>query len=74
MHIAVTSGEGAVHTAGTQVMTPVAVELTDSLGRPVEGARVSFQIPAEGPGGVFASGLPTYLAVTDSSGRAAVAP
>jgi len=72
LHIAVTSGEGAVHTAGTQVMTPAAVELTNSLCRPVEGARVSFQVPAEGPSGVFTGGLATHLAVTDSSGRAAV--
>jgi len=31
---------------------------------------VSFQLPAEGPGGVFPNGLRTDLALTDASGRA----
>jgi hypothetical protein len=36
----------------------------------VEGARTSFQLPEEGPGGVLSSGLRTDLGVTDSHGRA----
>jgi hypothetical protein len=72
LHIAVVSGEGAVHAAGSHPAKPLTVEVTDETGKPVEGARVSFQLPEEGPGGVFTNGLRTDLAVTDATGRAAV--
>ncbi|HKW98724.1 MAG TPA: hypothetical protein VJN43_13385 [Bryobacteraceae bacterium] len=70
LHITVISGDGAVYTAGSRAAKPITVEVTDETGKPVEGARVSFQAPAEGPGGLFTNGLRTDLAVTDSSGRA----
>ena len=70
LHITVVSGEGAVYSAGAHAAKPLTIEVTDAAGRPVAGARVSFQSPLEGPGGVFASGLQTDLATTDSSGRA----
>ena len=72
LHIAVMSGEGATHAPGEHVAKPVTVQVTDGTGRPVEGARVSFQVPREGPGGTFSSGLGTDLAITDASGRATV--
>ncbi len=46
--------------------------ITDETGRPVEGATVSFTLPAEGPGGVFSSGGRTEIAATHADGRAAV--
>ena len=72
LHISVVSGEGAVYSAGAHAAKPLTIEVTDAAGRPVAGARVSFQAPLEGPGGLFASGLQTDLATTDSSGRATV--
>jgi hypothetical protein len=48
------------------------VEVTDETGKPVEGAAVSFHLPDNGPGGVFANGIRTEVAVTDSLGRASV--
>ncbi|HXI41062.1 MAG TPA: hypothetical protein VNH83_13850 [Bryobacteraceae bacterium] len=72
LHIVVVSGEDATHAPGERVAKPVTVQVTDGTGRPVEGARVSFQVPREGPGGVFSSGLATDLAVTDANGRATV--
>ncbi len=51
---------------------PLTVEVTDATGQPVAGARVSFQVPEEGPGGLFPNGLRTDLATTDSNGRATV--
>jgi hypothetical protein len=48
------------------------VEVTDETGKPVEGAAVSFHLPEEGPGGVFANGMRTEVAVTDSHGHASV--
>jgi len=70
LHIAVTSGEGAVYAAGSHAAKPLTIQVTDETGRPVEGARVSFQAPQEGPGGAFPNGLRTDLAVTDANGRA----
>jgi len=61
-----------MHAPGEHMAKPVTVQVTDGLGRPVEGARVSFQAPPAGPGGVFSSGLGTDLATTDAHGRATV--
>ena len=72
LHISVVSGEGAVYPAGAHAAKALTIEVTDATGRPVAGARVSFQAPREGPGGVFASGLETDLATTDASGHATV--
>ena len=69
LHIKVVAGDGAQHAAGAHAK-PLTVEVTDAAGRPVAGARVSFQVPEEGPGGVFAGGLRTDIAITDSNGRA----
>ena len=46
--------------------------VTDETGRPVDGATVSFTLPAEGPGGVFSTGGRTEIAATRADGRAAV--
>jgi hypothetical protein len=70
LHITVISGENTTHAAGAHVAKPITIEVTDLAGQPVEGARTSFQLPEEGPGGVLSSGLHTDLAVTDSHGRA----
>ena len=70
LHIAILSGEDATHPAGARVVKPITIAVTDAAGQPVEGARTSFQLPEEGPGGVLASGLRTDLAVTDSHGHA----
>ena len=70
LHITIVSGEDATHPAGAHVAKPITIEVTDAAGQPVEGARTSFQLPEEGPGGVLSSGLRTDLAVTDSHGRA----
>ena len=69
LHIKIVAGDGAQHAAGAHAK-PLTVEVTDATGRPVAGARVSFQVPEEGPAGVFANGLRTDIAITDSNGRA----
>jgi cell division septation protein DedD len=70
LQIKVIEGEGAVHPAGVRVSKPLTVQVTDEHGRPVAGATVSFQLPPEGPGGLFPNGLRTDLAITDAAGRA----
>jgi hypothetical protein len=72
LQIKVLDGEGAVHPAGARIAHPLAVEVTDEAGHPVAGAAVSFQLPPEGPSGLFSNGLRTDLVLTDASGRASV--
>ncbi len=72
LQIRVTGGEASVHAPGTRDARPIAVEVTDETGRPVEGAAVSFHLPDQGPSGSFVNGLRTEVAVTDERGRAVV--
>jgi hypothetical protein len=70
--IRVAEGDGAVYPIGSRATRGVTVLVTDETGRPVEGATVSFTLPAEGPGGVFSTGGRTEIAATRTDGRAAV--
>jgi len=72
LEIKVLDGEGAVHSLGAHVAHPITVEVTDENGKPVAGAAVSFQLPAQGPSGTFSNGLRTDLILTDAAGRAAI--
>lgn len=68
----VIEGDGATYAPGSRATRGVAILVTDETGRPVEGATVSFTLPTEGPGGVFASGGRTEIARTKADGQAAV--
>ena len=70
--IRVVEGEGAVHTAGSRNTLPLAVQVTDEAGKPVEHATVSFHLPEDGPSGAFPNGLRTDISTTDSTGRARI--
>ena len=72
LQIKVLEGEGAAHPAGAHISRPLTVQVTDDTGQPVAGAAVSFQLPPEGPSGLFSNGLRTDLAITDSAGRASI--
>ncbi len=72
LHIRVVEGEGAVYAPGSRSARPLTVEVTDETGAPVAGAAVSFHLPEEGPGGLFANNIQTDVAVTDSHGHASV--
>lgn len=70
--IRVAEGDGAAYVIGSRATRGLTVLVTDETGRPVEGATVSFTLPAEGPGGVFGTGGRTEIAATRADGRAAV--
>lgn len=70
--IRLTEGDGAIYAKGSRATRGLAVLITDETGRPVEGATVSFSLPADGPSGVFSSGGRTEIATTRADGRAAV--
>ena len=72
LQITVLEGEGATHPPGAHVSRPITVQVTDDTGQPVAGAAVSFQLPPEGPSGLFSNGLRTDLAITDAAGRATI--
>jgi hypothetical protein len=72
LRIQTLEGEGVVNAAGTRSQRPIAVQLTDETGRPLEGIAVSFRLPEEGPGGAFDSGMKTEVVITTADGRAAV--
>lgn len=61
-----------MHPAGARIAHPLTVEVTDETGQPVAGAAVSFQLPPEGPSGLFSNGLRTDLILTDAAGRASI--
>jgi hypothetical protein len=72
LRLQILDGEGVVNSAGSKSDRPLAVQLTDETGRPLEGVAVSFRMPEEGPGGSFESGMKTEIAITAADGRAAV--
>lgn len=72
LRIQILEGEGAINSAGSRSERPIAVQLTDETGRPLEGVAVSFRLPEEGPGGTFESRGRTEIVVTGPDGRAAV--
>ena len=72
LRIQMIEGEGLVNAAGTRSQRPIAVQLTDETGRPLEGIAVSFRLPEEGPGGSFESGMKTEVVITTADGRAAI--
>lgn len=72
VQIRVIRGDKAVHTVGSKTSAGLTVEVTDEVGKPIEGATVNFRLPSKGPGGEFSNRLITDLAITDSAGRATV--
>jgi hypothetical protein len=73
LEIRVLEGDGAVRPPGART-AGFTVRVTDELGRPVEGAIVSFRLPDDGPGGAFASGLASDIVTTGSNGEATTSP
>jgi hypothetical protein len=71
LHIRILEGEGTIHRAGSKSAGGIVVQITDETGKPVDGAAVSFRLPEEGPGAIFARGMRTEIAVTTPDGRAA---
>jgi hypothetical protein len=72
LQIKIVDGDGAVHSPGARVVRPLTVEVLDESGKAAGGAAVSFQLPPDGPSGLFSNGLRTDLVLTDASGRASL--
>jgi len=72
LQIRIVEGDAATHAPGSRSAQPLTVQVADESGRAVQGAAVSFRLPDEGPGGIFANGLRSEIGITDVNGRATV--
>lgn len=68
--IYVLAGQNEIHDIHDRVPAMVVVEVRDANGLPVEGADVTFTLPAVGPGGSFAGQEFTFSAKTNFQGQA----
>ena len=71
LQVAAVEGQDAIINVNQPAPHDPVVEVRDQNQRPVEGASVTFFLPAQGPGGVFANGTNTMTATTGPDGRAA---
>ncbi len=70
LNLVIVEGEGAINNVKQRTVRPTIVEVQDENHKPVGGVAVSFLLPGNGPGGVFASGAKSATVVTNSAGRA----
>jgi hypothetical protein len=72
LNIRIVDGEGQKYALGSRATRGVTVEITDDLGKPVDGVTVTFRLPDQGPSGVFTNGSKTEIATTHADGRVLV--
>lgn len=73
LKISILEGEGSFNNIKRRVGRDSVVDVRNERGQPVSGAKVTFTLPAEGPGGAFAAGEKSFMTMTDSSGHASTA-
>jgi hypothetical protein len=73
LQIFVLKGRDEIHLASDQTQKFIVVEIRDDNNLPVEGAEVSFELPASGPGGSFRGGLSKTTTRSTGQGQAAAA-
>ena len=70
LKIVIVEGEDALINVNQPSTRDVVIEVRDAKEAAIEGASVTFFLPAQGPGGVFGNGTNTMTATTDRDGRA----
>lgn len=70
IQLRVATGGGAIYALGSKATRGVSIQVSDESGKPVDGASVSFQLPAKGPSGTFSSGSLTEIVTTKADGAA----
>ncbi len=68
--IVIVEGEGAINNVRQRIAREPIVEVVDENKNPVPGALVTFLLPQNGAGAVFADGSRMMTVMTDESGRA----
>lgn len=71
LRIVVLEGDGAINNVRAHTAHDPVVEVRDQQDGLVAGATVNFQTPATGASAEFADGMRSFIAQTDSDGRAA---
>jgi hypothetical protein len=72
LKVFVLEGAGVSNFIPDRVSRQVVVEVRDRNDLPLEGASVLFELPASGPGGIFANGQRSRIVRTDLRGQAAM--
>jgi len=72
LEIVIVQDDGAINNIKQRTARETIVEVRDENHKPVAGATVSFVLPADGPGGLFAGGGKSAALVTNNLGRAAM--
>jgi len=72
IQLRVVEGEGTVYAVGSRATRGLMIKVSDENGKPVDSAAVSFQLPADGPSGVFGGGIKTAIVNTQPDGMATV--
>lgn len=70
LEIVVVEGEGAINNLRQRIVRDPVVRVEDRNRKPVAGAFVTFTLPNQGAGGVFANGARTVTVATDNQGLA----
>ncbi len=70
LQVLVLSGEAATNDVETRAATDPVVEVRNSQGEPVPGAKVVFRTPAVGPSATFYGASRTITVTSDETGRA----
>jgi hypothetical protein len=70
LNIVIVEGEGAVNNIRQRMAREPIVQVEDENHKPVAGAIITFTLPNQGAGGVFADGSHSLTMTTDNSGRA----
>jgi hypothetical protein len=73
LNITILTGNRSINSIPLLRSVAAAIEVRDANGFPVEDASITFTLPAQDPGGVFALGGKTFSTKSDSRGQA-VAP
>ncbi len=73
LEVRVIEGDGAAYPIGSRATRGITVQVIDEVGRAVDGATVTFQLPQNGgPGGTFSTGAKIEIATTGNDGRTGV--
>ena len=70
LNIVIVEGEGAVNNIRQRMAREPIVQVEDENRKPVAGAIITFSLPNQGAGGVFADGSHSLTVTTDNTGRA----
>ncbi|HUS08509.1 MAG TPA: hypothetical protein VMZ52_19545 [Bryobacteraceae bacterium] len=70
LNIVILEGEGAINNIRQRVAREPIVQVEDENHKPVAGAAVTFFLPNQGAGGLFANGSRSLTVLTDDKGQA----